>query len=79
MVPLVWCWHDPGGGGCAVKRRKFLAKQACTKHRGYIEREEGTLDPRLGHTDCRVHRVGAPCTCAAPCADPVQTCGEFSF
>eukprot|EP00962_Isochrysis_galbana_P055577 scaffold27364_cov132-Isochrysis_galbana.AAC.2 len=29
MVPLVWCWHDPGGGGCAVKRRKFLAKQAC--------------------------------------------------
>eukprot|EP00962_Isochrysis_galbana_P023358 scaffold7031_cov118-Isochrysis_galbana.AAC.2 len=22
-------------------------------------------------TDCRVHRVRAPCTCAAPCADPV--------
>eukprot|EP00962_Isochrysis_galbana_P049107 scaffold20711_cov124-Isochrysis_galbana.AAC.3 len=30
-------------------------------------------------TDCRVHRVRAPCTCAAPCADPVQTRGEFSF
>lgn len=30
-------------------------------------------------TDCRVHRVRAPCTCAAPCADPVQPCGEFSF
>jgi len=30
MVPLVWCWHDPAVGGCAVRRRKFLAKQACT-------------------------------------------------
>eukprot|EP00962_Isochrysis_galbana_P021370 scaffold6303_cov105-Isochrysis_galbana.AAC.2 len=30
-------------------------------------------------TDCRVHRVRAPCACAAPCADPVQPCGDFYF
>eukprot|EP00962_Isochrysis_galbana_P016165 scaffold4624_cov138-Isochrysis_galbana.AAC.1 len=30
MVPLVWCWHDPAVGGCAVRRRKFLARQACS-------------------------------------------------